>query len=66
MIGWWARCPCCGQLLPPPYPCVPWRPLPGRCPRHPFLTVDEAVAQARQALGAGLAERRSTMRGPSS
>jgi hypothetical protein len=53
MIGWWARCPCCGQLLPPPYPCVPWRPLPGRCPRHPFLTVDEAVAQARQALGAG-------------
>lgn len=53
MIGWCACCPCCGQLLPWAYPCVPRRTLPRQCPPHPFLAVHEAVAQARQALGAG-------------
>jgi hypothetical protein len=52
MIGWWAQCPCCGQLLPWPYPCVPWRPVPRPGPLPPFLAVDAAITQARQALGA--------------
>jgi hypothetical protein len=53
MTGSWPRCPYCGQFLLGPYPCMPWRPLLRPCLPQPFLALDEAIAQARQALGAG-------------
>jgi hypothetical protein len=53
MTDCWPRCPCCGLFLLGRYPCVPWRPLPRPCRPQPFLAVDQAIAQAREALGIG-------------
>ena len=47
------RCEYCGQPLPWPCPCLPWKPVPRACPVHHYLAVGEAVAQARRALAGG-------------